>query len=139
MKPPSPPPGAGAFAMRSGEVYRIDFGSPLGSEAGLVRPAVVITDDNILESISTTFQVIPFTSTVRNWPTDVSSEWVKLRSISSRPCRRKGPESISVPWARRNSVHFERSCPTFSASLDFDAGSDTTARLAVASPMSSLA
>lgn len=61
--------------MRSGEVYRIDFGSPLGSEAGFIRPAVVVTDDEILESISTTFQVVPFTSTVRNWPTDVSSEW----------------------------------------------------------------
>ena len=31
--------------MRSGDVYQVDFGSPLGSEAGFVRPAVVITDD----------------------------------------------------------------------------------------------
>jgi mRNA interferase MazF len=61
--------------MRSGDVYRVDFGWRLGSEAGFVRPAVVITDDDVLESISETFQVIPFTSTVRNWPTDVSSEW----------------------------------------------------------------
>jgi mRNA interferase MazF len=61
--------------MRSGDVYRVDFGSPLGSEAGFVRPAVVITDDDILESIAATFQVVPFTSTVRDWPTDVSSEW----------------------------------------------------------------
>jgi mRNA interferase MazF len=61
--------------MRSGDVYEVDFGSPLGSESGFVRPAVVVTDDDILESISATFQVVPFTSTVRNWPTDVSSEW----------------------------------------------------------------
>ena len=61
--------------MRSGDVYQLDFGSPLGSEAGFIRPAVVITDDDVLESISATFQVVPFTSTVRNWPTDVSSEW----------------------------------------------------------------
>jgi mRNA interferase MazF len=61
--------------MRSGEVYQVDFGSPLGSEAGFIRPAVIITDDDILESITGTFQVIPFTSTMRNWPTDVSSEW----------------------------------------------------------------
>ncbi len=61
--------------MRSGDVYRVDFGSPLGSEAGFLRPAVVVTDDDILESISETFQVVPFTSTVRKWPTDVSSEW----------------------------------------------------------------
>ena len=61
--------------MRSGDVYRVDFGSPLGSEAGFFRPAVVITDDDILETISETFQVVPFTSTVRNWPTDISSEW----------------------------------------------------------------
>jgi mRNA interferase MazF len=61
--------------MRSGDVYQIDFGSPLGSEAAFVRPAVVITDDDILETIAATFQVVPFTSTVRHWPTDVSSEW----------------------------------------------------------------
>jgi mRNA interferase MazF len=61
--------------MRSGDVYKIDFGSPLGSEAGFQRPAVVVTDDDILDSISDTFQVVPFTSTVRKWPTDVSSEW----------------------------------------------------------------
>ena len=61
--------------MRSGDVYQVDFGSPLGSEERFVRPAVVVTDDDILESISATFQVVPFTSTVRNWPTDVSSEW----------------------------------------------------------------
>ncbi len=75
--------------MRSGDVYRVDFGSPIGSEAGFVRPAVVITDDDILESISATFQVIPFTSTVRNWPTDVSSEWGEaqvhlITTVSSR-------------------------------------------------------
>lgn len=61
--------------MRSGDVYQVDFGSPLGSEAAFVRPAVVVTDDDVLDSISATFQVVPFTSTVRNWPTDVSSEW----------------------------------------------------------------
>lgn len=88
--------------MRSGDVYRVDFGSPLGSEAAFVRPAVVITDDDILESISATFQVVPFTSTVRNWPTDVSSEWAKLRYISSRPFRRWRPASTLVPLARRN-------------------------------------
>ena len=75
--------------MRSGDVYRVDFGSPLGSEAGFLRPAVVITDDDILESISETFQVVPFTSTVRNWPTDVSSEWGEaqvhlITTVSSR-------------------------------------------------------
>ncbi len=61
--------------MRSGDVFQVDFGSPLGSEAGFVTPAVVITDDDVLESISATFQVVPFTSTVRNWSTDLSSEW----------------------------------------------------------------
>lgn len=61
--------------MRSGDVYIVDFGLPLGSEAAFRRPAVVITDDDVLDSISETFQVVPFTSTVRNWPSDVSSEW----------------------------------------------------------------
>ncbi len=61
--------------MRSGDVYQVDFGFPLGSEAGFQRPAVVVTDDDVLDSITETLQVVPFTSTVRDWPTDVSSEW----------------------------------------------------------------
>ena len=61
--------------MRSGDVYTVDFGFPLGSEAAFQRPAVVITDDDILESISETFQVVPFTSTIREWPTDLTSNW----------------------------------------------------------------
>jgi hypothetical protein len=34
-----------------------------------------VTDDQILDAISTRLQVAPFTSTVRDWPLDVSSEW----------------------------------------------------------------
>jgi mRNA interferase MazF len=75
--------------MRSGDVYTVDFGFPLGSEAAFRRPAVVVTDDDVLESISDTFQVVPFTSTVRDWPTDVSSEWGQaqvhlITTVSSR-------------------------------------------------------
>lgn len=57
---------------------------PLAARKHFARPAVVVTDDDVLESISATFQVVPFTSTVRNWPTDVSSEWVRPRCTSLR-------------------------------------------------------
>lgn len=66
----------GSWSPRKSKRPRcVDVGLPFGSEAAFRRPAVVITDDDVLDSITETFQVVPFSSTVRDWPTDVSSEW----------------------------------------------------------------
>lgn len=57
--------------MRSGEILIIDFGLPIGSTPGLVRPAVLVTAQPTLDEFDRTFHVVPITSTQRNWPTDV--------------------------------------------------------------------
>jgi mRNA interferase MazF len=35
--------------LTSGDVIRVDLGTPVGSEAGMVRPVVVVTAQRILE------------------------------------------------------------------------------------------
>lgn len=51
--------------LMPGEVVELDFGSPMGSEAGLRRPAVVVTAEQILRGQPNVIQVVPLTSTVR--------------------------------------------------------------------------
>ena len=58
----------------AGDVIGVDFGIPLGSEAGNPRPAVVVTSSTIMSHHPRTFQVVPVTSTRREWPTDIDVE-----------------------------------------------------------------
>lgn len=61
--------------MRAGEVVRVDFGVPQGSEPGFVRPAVVVTADRVLAAGPRTLHVVPITSnTARRLPTELDVE-----------------------------------------------------------------
>ncbi|CAN5849683.1 hypothetical protein BH24ACT15_BH24ACT15_31900 [soil metagenome] len=51
----------------SGDVVRVDLGTPVGSEAGMVRPVVVLTAQRVLEHSPTVVQGVPLTTTVRGW------------------------------------------------------------------------
>ena len=48
--------------MIRGDIWLVDFGVPMGSEAGYRRPAVVIQNDDFNESKIATSIVIPLTS-----------------------------------------------------------------------------
>ncbi len=50
--------------MRAGDVVGVDFGTPIGSEPGFVRPAVVVTADVVLQAEPRTVHVVPLTSNV---------------------------------------------------------------------------
>lgn len=56
----------------SGEVVEVDLGVPAGSEAGLRRPAVVVTADRVLAEQPRVVQVVPLTSTVRGYATEIT-------------------------------------------------------------------
>lgn len=58
----------------SGDVVEIDLGVPMGSEAGMIRPAVVVTADPVLAAGPTVFQVVPLTRTRRRHRTEVLIE-----------------------------------------------------------------
>src|SRR3954451_2710598 len=51
--------------LTAGEIVELDLGYPEGSEAGLVRPAVVVTADRILRGGPNVVQVVPLTRTIR--------------------------------------------------------------------------
>ena len=57
--------------MRAGDVLRIDFGTPARGEAGFVRPAIVMTSDDVLELRQHAVVVVPCTTNRRGWLTEV--------------------------------------------------------------------
>lgn len=72
--------------MRSGDLLRIDFGFPLGSEAGLIRPAVVVGSDIVLHSFANTVTVVPLTTTLRARPSDVIVDDREVERLSVAEC-----------------------------------------------------
>lgn len=60
--------------MDFGDVVDVDFGTPVGSEAGFVRPAVICTADPFLRFRPSTLYVVPLTSTQRHFPSHVEIE-----------------------------------------------------------------
>ena len=58
--------------MRAGDIHHVDFGDPIGSEPGFVRPALLVTSDNVLERNPRTVHVVPITSNaLQALPTEV--------------------------------------------------------------------
>lgn len=60
--------------MRAGDVLRVDFGTPARGEPGFVRPAVLVTSDDVLEYRQAAVVVVPCTTTRRGWLTEVDLE-----------------------------------------------------------------
>lgn len=60
--------------MNFGDIVEIDFGTPIGSEAGFARPAVITTSDAFLRFRPTTVFAVPLTSTKRTFPSHVEIE-----------------------------------------------------------------
>jgi mRNA interferase MazF len=50
----------------------MDLGSPRGREAGLRRPVVVVTAQEILDESASVIQVVPLTSTMRGFGSEVA-------------------------------------------------------------------
>lgn len=57
--------------MRAGDVVRCDFGTPARGEPGFVRPAVVVTSDDVLEYRQHAIAVVPCTTNQRGWLSEV--------------------------------------------------------------------
>ena len=60
--------------MNFGDVVIVDFGVPVGSEAGFLRPGVIVTADAFLRFRPTVVFVVPLTSTRRGFPSHVEIE-----------------------------------------------------------------
>ncbi|MCQ3809514.1 MAG: type II toxin-antitoxin system PemK/MazF family toxin [Acidimicrobiia bacterium] len=57
--------------MRAGDVVRCDFGAPMGGEPGFIRPAIVITSDDVLDFRQHAIAVVPCTTKKRGWLSEV--------------------------------------------------------------------
>ena len=57
--------------MRAGDILHCDFGTPARGEPGFVRPAVVVTSDDVLEFRQHAIAVVPCTTTRRGWLSEV--------------------------------------------------------------------
>jgi mRNA interferase MazF len=57
--------------LTSGDVVVLDLGLPVGREAGFARAAMLVTAQRILDGDPTVIQVVPLTSTVRSFRSEV--------------------------------------------------------------------
>jgi len=76
--------------LTPGDVVDLDLGAPAGSEAGLSRPAVVITADRILRGGPNVVQVIPLTRTIRDSGSEIviePDEHNGLSAVSAAQCQ----------------------------------------------------
>jgi mRNA interferase MazF len=60
--------------LSSGEVVDVDLGAPEGREAGFAHPAIVVTAQGILDGEPSVVQVVPLTTTIRGFYTEVVIE-----------------------------------------------------------------
>jgi len=76
--------------LTSGDVVDLDLGSPRGREAGLRRPAIVVSSQEILGESANVVQVVPLTSTLRGFGSEVeiaADEHNGLDSDSAAQCQ----------------------------------------------------
>lgn len=60
--------------LTPGDVVELDLGMPAGSEAGLRRPAIVVTAGRVLRGGPNVIQVVPLTRSIRQSSTEVLIE-----------------------------------------------------------------
>lgn len=60
--------------LNSGDLVRLDLGRPEGHEAGYLHPVVVVTAQRILEASPSVIQVVPLTSRLRGYHTEIAIE-----------------------------------------------------------------
>lgn len=86
----------------SGDVVDLELGAPHGREAGFRHPAVLITAQRILDADPSVVQVVPLTSTIRRFHSEVLVEPDRangLAVLSAAQCqhvRAVSPGRVSV-------------------------------------------
>lgn len=60
--------------LTSGDIVNLDLGTPTGRAAGFRHPAVVVTAQRILDATPSVVQVVPLTTTIREFASEVVLE-----------------------------------------------------------------
>lgn len=74
----------------SGEIVELDLGAPEGREAGSRHPAIVVTAQRVLDAGPSVIHVVPLTSTIRSFHSEVVVEpdhANRLEVTSSAQCQ----------------------------------------------------
>lgn len=58
----------------SGDIVSLDLGRPEGREAGYLHPAIVVTAQRILDAVPNVIHVVPLTSTIRTFHSEIIVE-----------------------------------------------------------------
>ena len=93
--------------LNSGDLVEVDLGTPIGSEAGLRRPAVVVTADGVLRGEPNVVQVVPLTTTIRRSGVEVRLEpdaSNQLAAPSAAQCQHVRSVSVARLTGNRGSV-----------------------------------
>lgn len=78
------------MTLTSGDIVAVDLGVPIGREAGYRHPAVVVTAQRLLDASPSVVQVVPLTSTVRGFASEVAIEADRTNGLdhtSSAQCQ----------------------------------------------------
>ncbi len=74
----------------SGDVVDLDLGVPEGREAGFRHPAVLVTAQRILDAEPSVVHVVPLTTTVRTFHSEIVTEpdhLNRLKHVSAAQCQ----------------------------------------------------
>ena len=91
----------------SGDIVDLDLGTPEGREAGFHHPAVLITSQRILDAAPSVVHVVPLTSHIRQFNSEVTiepDEHNGLSVTSSAQCQHIRPLSTSRLQRTRGNV-----------------------------------
>ena len=69
--------------LTSGEVVDLELGTPEGSEAGFRHPAVLVTAQRILDAGPSVVHVVPLTSTIRPFGSEVAIEHDEVNGLDA--------------------------------------------------------
>jgi mRNA interferase MazF len=70
--------------LTSGDIVSLDFGLPSGRESGFARPAIVVTSQDILNESAAIVHVVPLTTTLRGFGSEVVIEPDESNGLTSR-------------------------------------------------------
>lgn len=93
--------------LNSGDLVEVDLGTPIGSEADLRSPAVVVTADGVLRGEPNVVQVVPLTTTIRRSAVEVRLEpdaSNRLAAPSAAQCQHVRSVSVARLTGNRGNI-----------------------------------
>ena len=93
--------------LTSGDVVDVDLGTPVGREAGFRHPAVVVTAQRLLDASPSVVHVVPLTSTLRGFASEVEltpDATNRLSRPSSAQCQHVRAVATARLGERRGNV-----------------------------------